>query len=83
MKKWFVYLIKCIDGSFYTGFTSDVERRFREHRHRKGGKYTKLHKPIKVFYTEEFLTKKEAINREKQIKGWTRLKKENLLKCKY
>jgi len=80
MQKWFIYLIKCKDGSFYTGSTSDLEKRFHKHSTSSGGRYTKLHKPIEVVYKEEFLTHEEALKREKQIKGWRREKKENLIK---
>jgi len=75
-----MYLIKCEDGSFYVGSTSNTDRRFAEHSHKKGGRYTKLHKPIKIVYKEEFFTKIEVLNRERQIKGWRRGKKEHLIK---
>lgn len=77
---WYVYLIQCDNGSFYTGVTSDLERRFQEHETPSGSFHTKLHKPIKILYTEEYRTKIEALKREKQIKGWRREKKLNLIK---
>ena len=77
---WYVYLIQCKDGSFYTGVTSDIERRFKEHQTESGSFHTKLHKPIKILYTEEYQKKLEAIRREKQIKSWRREKKLNLIK---
>lgn len=82
MEKWFLYLIKCVDGSFYVGYTSDLNRRLEEHNSGRGGRYTKLHKPVEFFYTEEFSDKLAAIKREKQIKGWTRQKKLDLIKYK-
>jgi putative endonuclease len=77
---YYVYLIQCEDGSFYTGITANVERRFKEHQTKSGGWYTKLHKVIKLLYTEQYPTKHEALKREKQIKGWRREKKLNLIK---
>ena len=76
---WHLYIIKCVDKSFYVGITSNLERRFREHKEGRGGKYTLHHKPIKIVYSEDFNTKQEALRREKQIKGWSHRKKEDLL----
>jgi len=80
MKGWFVYILQCKDGSFYTGVTPNLKRRFQEHKEGKGGKYTLEHKPIKILFSETFNTKQEALNREKQLKGWSHRKKENLAK---
>lgn len=77
---YYVYLIQCNDGSFYTGITSNLERRFKEHKTKSGGWHTKLHKPIKLLYSERYKIKREALSREKQIKGWRREKKMNLIK---
>ena len=76
MEKWFVYIIKCADESFYTGITNDLERRFFEHSHKKGGKYTSGHKPLEIIYHESYVNKSEALKRESQIKGWSRQKKD-------
>jgi putative endonuclease len=72
---YYVYLIKCSDGSIYTGTTDDLKRRFKEHRNKKGGHYTSSHQVKKILYTEQFKTKSEALKREMQIKGWRREKK--------
>ena len=72
---WFVYILKCEDGSFYTGMTSDLERRFQEHKDRKGGHYTSSHIVTERVYSEEFETRSQALKREAQIKGWSREKK--------
>lgn len=72
---WFVYIIKCEDGSLYTGATKDLNRRFLEHKNRKGGHYTSSHKVLKTVYSEEFDTQSQALKRERQIKGWRRDKK--------
>jgi len=77
---WFTYIIKCKDNSFYTGITTDLDRRFKEHKEGHGGKYTLSHKPLKIIFFERFKTRSKASKRESQIKGWTRQKKENLVK---
>jgi len=60
---WFVYLLLCDDCSFYTGSSSDPHQRYRDHCNGKGGRYTKLHKPIKLLYIEALLNKSVAIKR--------------------
>lgn len=75
-----MYILRCKDGSLYTGVSSNIKRRFQEHRRGRGGRYTKLFKSDKILYSERFSTKREALGREKQIKGWRREKKENLIK---
>jgi len=77
---YYVYLIQCQNGSFYTGATSNLKRRLAEHRTKSGGWHTKLYRGIKLLHTEKYSTKKEALKREKQIKGWRRDKKLNLVK---
>ncbi|MDO8469405.1 MAG: GIY-YIG nuclease family protein [bacterium] len=77
---YYVYLIQCEDGTIYTGTTNNLERRFGEHKDRKGGHYTQSHNVEKVLYTEQFPTRSEAMRREVQIKGWRREKKLHLIK---
>lgn len=77
---YFVYLLKCKDGSIYTGITTDLERRLQEHKDGKGGNYTRAHKPDKIVYTEEFSNRSEASKREAEIKKWSRGEKLNLVK---
>ena len=77
---WFVYILKCEDNSLYTGVTNNLERRFLEHKNLKGGHYTRSHRVVKRIYLEKLETKSEALRREKQIKGWTRNKKIEILK---
>ena len=79
---YFVYLIECKDKSIYTGITTDVQRRFNEHKNKKGGHYTSSKQVVGVLYTEEYNTRSNALKREAQIKGWTRIKKLNLIKSK-
>ena len=80
IKKWFVYVIECDNGSFYVGVSSNIERRFQEHKEGRGGRYTLLHKPVKIIYSESFDSKKEALKRERQLKGWSHKKKEDLVR---
>jgi putative endonuclease len=77
---YFVYILLCNGGSFYTGSTNDVEKRLKAHFAGMGAKYTKSHKPIKIIYQEEFDTKSEALKREAEIKKLTKRKKEDLVK---
>lgn len=72
---WFVYILKCEDGSFYTGISNNPDRRFLEHKNKKGGHYTSSHKVIEIVYLEECKDKSIALKRERQIKGWSRKKK--------
>jgi putative endonuclease len=72
---WFIYVLLCQDGSLYTGCSDDVERRFAQHQSRKGAKYTRSHKPVRILHSEEFATKSEALKREAEIKGWSRQQK--------
>ena len=77
---YFVYLLKCSDGSLYTGITTDVKRRFLEHKKGTGGRYTRAKKPVKILYTEKRRTRSSASKREAEIKSWTREKKLAFLK---
>ena len=77
---YFVYLIQCSDGSIYTGITTDVERRFGEHKNKKGGHYTSSRGVERIMRTEEFPTKSLALKREAKIKSWSRSKKLYLIK---
>ena len=72
---YFVYLLKCKNGTIYTGITTDIERRFKEHRDGKGGAYTRSRKVKKVLYTEKYRTRSKAQKREYEIKSWDRDKK--------
>jgi putative endonuclease len=80
MKNYFVYIVICSDDSYYTGVTNDLERRIAEHNFGNDEKsYTYSRKPVKLVYSELFNDIKDAIKAEKQIKGWTRKKKEALI----
>ena len=71
---WNVYILECKDGSLYTGVTTDVKRRFKEHKN-KATRYTRSHPPRKITYTENFPTQSQALKREAEIKRLTRKKK--------
>jgi len=77
---YYVYLIECGDGTIYTGITTDIQRRFKEHGSGKGGAYTRSKKVKKVLYTEQYIDRSSALKREAEIKGWRREKKLNLIK---
>lgn len=77
---YFVYLLLCADDSIYTGITTDVKRRFGEHKMGKGGAYTRSRGVNKIVYTERHATRSKALKREAQIKRWKRDKKIALCK---
>jgi putative endonuclease len=68
---YFVYILLCSDGSFYTGISNNLEQRFLDHKKGKGGAYTRSHKPIKIIYREQLPDKSSALKREAQIKSWS------------
>ena len=76
---WQVYILECKDGAFYTGITSNLERRFKEHL-KKTTHYTGYNPPLKVIYKESAPNRSQALKRESQIKKWTRKKKLALIK---
>jgi putative endonuclease len=77
-KRMYVYILKCSDGSYYTGVTNNIERRLQEHNSSSHDSYVSARLPFELFYYEEFNSPSIAIEREKQIKGWSRAKKEAL-----
>lgn len=60
----YTYIVKCGDGTYYTGWTNDIEKRMKAHNEGKGAKYTKTRRPVVLMYYESFQTKEEAIRRE-------------------
>ncbi|WP_128477041.1 GIY-YIG nuclease family protein [Halorussus pelagicus] len=74
-----VYVIECADGSFYTGYTTDVERRVREHDRGEGAKYTRGRTPVELVHSERFESKSGAMSREYEIKQLSRRQKERLV----
>lgn len=77
--KNYVYIVECKDGTFYTGWTTNLQQRVEAHNQGKGAKYTKGRGPVKLVYWEEFPTKKEALSREYAIKQLGRREKERLI----
>lgn len=75
----YVYIIKCGDGSFYTGWTNDLKKRFESHCEGKGAKYTRGRGPLEIVYFETFDDKREAMQREYAIKKLRRQEKEKLI----
>lgn len=71
----YTYILECSDGSFYTGSTIDLARRFRQHQNGEGANHTKKRLPVKLVYVETYPRIDEAFYREKQIQGWSRKKK--------
>jgi len=74
-----VYILRCGDGTLYTGWTNDLERRLQAHAAGKGGKYTRSRLPVELVYTEDFATAREARSREWHIKRLTRDQKLRLI----
>ena len=74
--KHFVYIVECADKSLYVGCTNDLNKRIKQHNESKwGAHYTKLRRPVKLIYSEQFTILKIARQRESEIKGWRRDKK--------
>jgi putative endonuclease len=76
---FYVYILLCTDGSFYTGYTKNIDERTRLHANGKGARYTKMHKPKRVAYVELFDSRTKAMKREREIKKMTRQQKLNLI----
>lgn len=74
-KKWYVYILRCGDGTLYCGSTNDVPRRLDAHRNGKGAKYTRGRGPLELVYCEEVLSHSDALKREIEIKRLTRQEK--------
>ena len=79
----YCYIVECADGTYYTGWTVDAEKRVASHNKGRGAKYTKMRLPVKLVYVEEQLDRKAAMKREIAIKGLGRKGKEKLINGKY
>ncbi|RLC35382.1 MAG: GIY-YIG nuclease family protein [Candidatus Nealsonbacteria bacterium] len=75
MPSWFFYIIQCSDQTLYTGITTDIPRRLKEHNAKKGAFYTQNKTPVKLVYQEEMFNQSQARKREAQIKHLTRKEK--------
>ena len=76
---FFAYLLQCADGSYYAGHTDDLNRRLGQHQCGECGGYTATRLPVELAWSQEFVTREEALAAEQQIKGWSRAKKEALM----
>lgn len=79
----YMYILKCSDGSYYTGSTKDLEKRLWQHQNGEGSNYTKSRLPVKLVYCEPFDRVEDAFHREKQVQGWRRQKKQALIEENY
>jgi len=78
VRRFFVYLLACSDGSLYTGYTSDLDRRLAQHRSGSGSRYVASRLPVSLAYVEEAATRRKAMKREYQIKRLRRAEKVRL-----
>ena len=76
---WYVYMVRCRDGSLYTGITNDLQRRLDAHNAGIGAKYTKSRRPVTLVYQEEVPDKATALRRECAVKRLTKAQKEQLV----
>jgi putative endonuclease len=79
MEVFYVYLLRTVADTLYTGMTSDLQRRLREHKAGNGGRYTSARRPVELEYYETASTRSNAMAREKEIKRFTREQKERLI----
>ena len=75
----FFYLARCADNSLYAGYTIDIAEREKKHNLGKGAKYTAGRRPVQIIYSEEFETQREAMQREREVKRWSKSRKEKLI----
>ena len=81
--KGYMYILLCSDKTYYTGSTNNLETRLQQHQMSEGANYTKKRLPVKLIYFEEFQRIDQAFYREKQVQGWSRKKKEALMKSNW
>jgi len=77
---FYTYIARCRDGTYYTGYTNDLERRLEEHNDGRGAKYLRGKTPIKIVYTKEYKYYKNALNAERRIKKLRREQKEEMVR---
>ena len=76
----YTYILLCANGEYYVGSTNDLDERLKRHESGRGCDYTKAHLPVKLVYKEEYPTIEQAYKRERQLHGWSRAKKEALIR---
>jgi putative endonuclease len=79
VSEYFCYILECADGSFYTGWTTDPDRRLREHNRGQGSRYTRARRPVELVYLEDLPDRTSAQKRERSLKSLTRLRKKQLI----
>lgn len=79
IKPWWVYIVECVDGTYYTGITPDINKRIEKHNSGLGAKYTKFRKPVELLYYEKHQNRSCATKREIIIKKLSHLQKKNLI----
>ena len=75
----YTYIVRCSDGTYYTGWTNDIDKRIKSHNDGSGSKYTRTRRPVVLVYYETFETRQEAMSREWHIKHMSREEKEKLI----
>ena len=75
----YVYIVKCSDDTLYTGYTNDLDRRIKMHNDGDGAKYTKGRRPVKLVYSEKYISKSKAMKREYEIKQLRKTEKEKII----
>ncbi len=80
MKRWHVYILRCSDGSLYTGISTNVAERVLKHNAGKGAAYTRSHRPVTLAWSRPSKTESAARKREAKIKRWSKQEKEDFLK---
>ena len=79
MQCFYVYILKCADGSYYVGHTDNLEKRMSEHNYGQSSEYTATRLPLKLVFSQTCADRHEALQAERQIKQWSRKKKEALI----
>jgi putative endonuclease len=77
---FYVYILRCADGSYYTGHTDQIDRRMAQHGDGTGSAYTSKRRPLDLLWATDCQTREQAFELEKQIQGWSRRKKEALMR---
>ena len=77
---WIFYMLRCKDNSLYSGITNNLDERLKTHNQGKGARYTASHRPVILVHSERFSSDSDAMKREREVKRWPKLKKENLVK---
>ena len=80
MARWYVYVVRCADGSLYTGVSTDVPARVAAHNSGRGARYTRSRRPVELVHTETKKTQSTALRREAAIKAWPRQRKLTLMR---